>query len=119
MTDRRMDGQAELLVPSPGPRGAGQKKCAVAHPIHVNNLHTKFGWNSSNGLGVDSMTVGRTDGRTEAITISPSLFLKKRGDNDEKRLVYQQAQTTDRLCNTVSDNFKLQTHIPYRCTCTC
>ena len=28
------------------------------------------------------MTDGRTDGRTEAIAISPTLFLKKRGDND-------------------------------------
>ena len=26
------------------------------------------------------MTDGRTDGRTEAIAISPTLFLKKRGD---------------------------------------
>ena len=28
------------------------------------------------------MTDGRTDGRTEAIAISPSLFLKKRGDKE-------------------------------------
>ena len=43
---------------------------AVARPIHVSNSHTKFGWISSNGLGEDSIT----DGRTEAIVISPSLF---------------------------------------------
>ena len=33
---------------------------AVAHPIHVSNSHTKFGWISSNGLGGDSVTDGRT-----------------------------------------------------------
>ena len=63
--------------PSPGPLGAGPKKnCAVAHPIHVSNTHThtKFGWNSSNGLGGDSVTDGQTDGRTEAIAISLTLF---------------------------------------------
>ena len=56
--------------PSLGPQGGGQKKCAFAHPIHVSNSHTKFGWISSNGLGGDSVT----DGRTEAIAISPTLF---------------------------------------------
>ena len=75
----------DLLAPPQGPRGRGQKKCAVAHPIHVSNSHTKFGWISSNGLGGDSVTDGRTnrrtDRRTEAIAISPTLFLKKRGDN--------------------------------------
>ena len=64
----------DLLAPPPGPRGAGPKKCGVAHLIHVNNSHTKFGWISSNGLGGDSVTDGRTDGRTEAIAISPTLF---------------------------------------------
>ena len=53
----------------------GQKNCAVAHPIHVSNSHTKFGLILSNGSG-DSITGG------QAITIFPSLFLKKRGDND-------------------------------------
>ena len=48
------------------PQGAGRNKCAVVHPIHVSNSHTKFGWTSSNGLGGDSVTVGRT----EAIAIS-------------------------------------------------
>ena len=43
--------------PSPGP---GAKKSAVATPIHVSNSHTKFGWISSNGLGGDSVTDGRT-----------------------------------------------------------
>ena len=68
------------------PGGGAKKKCAVAHPIHVSNPHTKFGWISSNGLGGDSVTDGRTDGRTdgqtdgqtdgrtEAIAISPTLF---------------------------------------------
>ena len=46
----------DLLAP---PQVAGQKKCAVAHPIHVSNSHTKFGWISSNGLGGDSVTDGR------------------------------------------------------------
>ena len=52
------------------PRGRGQKQFDVARPIHVSNSHTKFGWISSNGLGRDSIT----DRRTDAITISPSLF---------------------------------------------
>ena len=64
--------------PSPGPQGVGPKKCAVAHPIHVSNSHTKFGWISSNGLGGDRVTDRRadrrTDGWTEAIAISPTLF---------------------------------------------
>ena len=73
--------------PSPGPQGAGPKKnCAVAHPIHVSNSHTKFGWISSNGLGGDSVTDGRTDGQTDGQTDGgdcniPDAFLKKRGDN--------------------------------------
>ena len=68
------------------PGGGAKKKFDVARPIHVSNSHTKFGWISSNGLGGDSITDRRTDGRTdrradgrtdrrtEAITISPSLF---------------------------------------------
>ena len=55
--------------------GAEQTKCAVAHPIHVSNTHTKFGWISSIGLGGDSVI----DGRAEAIAISPLLFLKAWG----------------------------------------
>ena len=62
----------DLLDP---PQGAGPKKCAVAHPIHVSNSHTKFGWISSNGLGGDSMT----DGGDCNI---PDAFLKKLGDID-------------------------------------
>ena len=45
--------------------GAGQKKCAVARPIHLSNSHTKFGWISSNGLGKNSVTDRRTGGRTD------------------------------------------------------
>ena len=67
--------------PLPGPQEVGQKKCAVAHPIHVSNSHTKFGWISSNGLG-DSVTDGRMDGRTDGGDCNiPDAFLKKRGDN--------------------------------------
>ena len=62
----------DLLAPPKSPGGGG--KCALARPIHVSNSHTKFGWISSNGLGGDSVT----DGRTEAIAISPSLFKKKK-----------------------------------------
>ena len=60
----------DLLAPPQGPRGRGKKKCAVAHPIHVNNPHTKFGWILPNGLGGDSVM----EGQTEAIAISPTLF---------------------------------------------
>ena len=42
---------------------AGQKKCAAAHPIHVNKSHTKFGGISSNGLGGDSVIDGQMDGQ--------------------------------------------------------
>ena len=64
------------------PRGRGQNFFFyVARHIHVSNSHTKFGWISSNVLGGDSITDGRTDRRTESIAISRSFFLKKRGDN--------------------------------------
>ena len=65
--------------PSLGPQGVGQKKCAVAHPIHVSNSHTKFGWISSNSLGGDRVTDWQTDGGDCNI---PDAFLKKRGDNE-------------------------------------
>ena len=52
-----------MLDSRPGWKGAGPKKCAVAHPIHVSNTHTKFGWISSNGLGRDSVADGQMDGR--------------------------------------------------------
>ena len=42
--------------PSPEPRGWGQKRCAVACPIHVSDSHTKFGWILFNGFGGDSIT---------------------------------------------------------------
>ena len=63
----------DLLTSPLGPMGRGPKIIAVAHPIHVSNLHTKFGWISFNGLGGDSIT----DRPTEAIKISPSLGDKK------------------------------------------
>ena len=46
----------DILTPPQGPRWLGQKKFAVACPIHVSNSITKFGWISSNGLGGDSIT---------------------------------------------------------------
>ena len=67
----------DLLTPPQGPRGQVQNKIAVAHPIHVSNSHT-----SCNCLGGDSIT---DRGKREAITISPSLFLKKRGDNKQQK----------------------------------
>ena len=51
----------DLLAPPQGPMGRAKKKCAVAHPIHVSNSHTKFGWILSNGLGRYSVTDGRID----------------------------------------------------------
>ena len=63
----------DLLAPPQGPWGRGQKK--NARPIHVSNSHTKFGWISSNGLGGDSVT----DGQTEVIAKSPTLFIKSMG----------------------------------------
>ena len=39
----------------------------------MSNSHTKFGWISSNGLGGDSITDGRTDRRTDG----GDCFLKK------------------------------------------
>ena len=39
----------DLLTPPKGPMGRGQKKFDVAHPIHVSNSYTKFGWISTYG----------------------------------------------------------------------
>ena len=61
----------DLLAPPQGPRGRGQKKSAVAHPI----THTKFGWISSNGVGGDSVTDRRTDERRRLQY--PRRFFKK------------------------------------------
>ena len=36
--------------------GGAKLYFAIACPIHVGNLHTKFGWISSNGFGWDSIT---------------------------------------------------------------
>ena len=58
----------DFLAPPQGLRGRGQKKCAIARPIHVSNTHTKFGWSSSNGLGGDSVTDRRTNQWTEGRT---------------------------------------------------
>ena len=61
----------------------------VARPIHVSNLHTKFGLISSNGLGGDSITDGWTDRQTDRRADGgdnniPFAILKKRGDNYKK-----------------------------------
>ena len=60
--DGQMDRQKIFWPLSRAPGSGAKKICAVAHPIHVSNSHTKFGWIWSNGLGVGSMTVGLTDG---------------------------------------------------------
>ena len=74
--------------PSPGPQGAGPKKCAVAHPIHVSNSHSKFGWISSNGLGGDSVTDRQMDRRTDGGDCNiPDAFLKMRGDNQPTQVL--------------------------------
>ena len=49
-----------LSTPPQGPKGRGQK-IAVARPMHVSNSHTKFGSIWSNGLGGESLMVGRTE----------------------------------------------------------
>ena len=70
VTDEQIDGWMDRQTFWPLPRG-GAKRIVLLHaPIHVSNLHTKFGWISSSGLGGDSVTVGRT----EVIAIFPSLF---------------------------------------------
>ena len=52
--------------------------------IHVSNTHTEYGWISSNGLGGDSVTEGRTDRGDCNI---PDAFLKKHGDNKKVRAI--------------------------------
>ena len=74
----------DLLAPSPGPQGRGQKQFDVARPIYVSNLRTKFGWISSNGLWGDSIKERRTDRRRRLQYLLA--FLKKRGDNYTKCL---------------------------------
>ena len=80
----------DLLTPPQGPRGRGPKKFYVARPIHVSNLHTKFGLISSNGLGGDSITDRQTDRLTDGQTDGgdnniPFTFLKKRGDKYDQQ----------------------------------
>ena len=55
--------------------GGAKNKRALACPTCVSKPLTKFGWILSSGLGGDSIT----DRRTEAITISLTLFLKSVG----------------------------------------
>ena len=77
--------------PSPGPQGAGAKKCAVAHPIHVSNTHTKFGWILSNGLGGESVT----DGCDSNI---PDAFLKSVGIIRSLRVGWQNLSPSPKAC---------------------
>ena len=68
------------LLTSPQALGGGAIKFfVVAHPIHVSNLHTKFGWILSDGLGGDSITDRQmdkwTDGRRQLQY--PLRFFKK------------------------------------------
>ena len=80
----------DILAPPQGPRGRGQKKCAVARSIYVSNSHTKFGWISSNGLGGASVRDGQTDQWTDRWKDGsdcniPDAFLKKCGDNNNNK----------------------------------
>ena len=69
----------DLLAPPQGPRVGAKKRCAVARLTHVTNSHTKFGWISSNGLGGDRVTDGRTDVQSDGLRRLqyPQRFFKK------------------------------------------
>ena len=51
----------------PSVPGSGAQKCAIKRPIHGSNSHNKVGWISSNGLGGETITDGRADGRTDVL----------------------------------------------------
>ena len=61
------------FCPLPRAPGGGAKKCVIAHPIHVSNLHIKFGWILSIGLGGDNVSIGRTDGGDYNIMVCKSV----------------------------------------------
>ena len=75
----------DLLTPPQGPRGRG-KKFDVACPINVSNSHTKCGRISSNGLGVDSITDRRTDGRRR-LQYPLRFFIKSVGIKIDKNTI--------------------------------
>ena len=90
--DGRTDAQRYFLVLPRAP-GGGTRNCAVAHPIHVSNSHTKFGCISSNGLGGDSVTVRRTYGPTDVRTDGgdgniPHHFFFKKSVGITRRVLY-------------------------------
>ena len=58
------------FCPLPRTPGGGAKKCVIAHPIDVSNLHIKFGWILSIGLEGDNVSIGRTDGGDYNIILS-------------------------------------------------
>ena len=95
----------DLLTPLQSPRGGTKKEFAVALPIHASNSLPKFGWISFNGLGGDSITDRQTDGRREAITISPSLFKKCGDKTDTKCCITKQgrAQNTTSIVSKISN----------------
>ena len=64
--DRRTDGR--------------KNNVALIPPFHVGKSCSKF-----SGLGGDSVMFGWTDGRTEAFTISPSLFVQKKKKKKKKK----------------------------------
>ena len=60
----------------------------------------------------DRRTDGRTDGRTEAIAISPTLFFKKRGDNNlcrERHLeaLYSTCGTCFEIISVADEGYQL------------
>ena len=67
----------DLLAPPQGPRGRGPKNNAVACAIDVSCSHTKSGWIEEKKIFFDHSTshgTPKSDGQTEAIAISPTLF---------------------------------------------
>ena len=60
--------------------GRTEKNVAFAHPCHEGKLCSKFGRIPSSGIGGDSVTDRRTDGRMEALIISASLFFFKKSE---------------------------------------
>ena len=86
--------------------GAGPKKNLPLHSPFMRVTHSQiFGWISFNGLGGDSITDRQTDGRREAITISPSLFKKCGDKTDTKCCITKQgrAQNTTSIVSKISN----------------
>ena len=88
----------DLLDPPQGLRGRGQKKFDVAHPIHVSNSHTKFGWISSNGLGGDSITARRTNGQTDGGEYNITSIFDKLIILEKCRRFFQKSMNFTHIC---------------------